>query len=183
MKNLLFAILSLGFVSAAQADISYSMPAVEAGFKWSSMELENSSSNKQALGFQLGGSIVLDFHKSFGIKTGLLYSERPFNADFAGNTTEGKITYADIPVLFMLKLEDYAGIYIGPSISMKIGDEVKGRTLTKVKSMVMPITLGGQFKFAPNFGLNIFFENISGEVADQVSNSRGIGANLLIAFD
>ena len=114
-----------------------------------------------------------------GLRTGLFYSERTFKFDLV----DGKITYADIPLHFMFKFEDYAGVYLGPSLSMKIGDEVSTGSLTDVKSMITPITVGAQFKFMPNFGLNLFFETIPSDLAQGLKNSRGIGANFLFAFD
>lgn len=185
MKKLLTCI-SLGLIflsnSVAVAEVSYSMPAVEAGFKWNSMDLDNATSTKQVAGFQLGGSIVINFLSFLGLRTGLFYNERPFKADFSTSSASGKITYADIPVQLMFKLQDYAGIYIGPSISNKIGDESSGVNLIGIKSIAVPITFGAQFKFAENFGLNIFFESV-GTLANNVSASRGIGANFILAFE
>ncbi len=183
MKNIFFGfVLSLVSVTA-RAEISYSMPSLEAGFKWSAMDGKNSDSNKQSLGYQFGGSLVFNFNEDFGLKTGLMYSERPFKFAVAGQSDiTGKITYADILVHFMFKVEDYAGIYIGPSISTKIGDEVSIGKLTGVKSMVIPITFGGQFKFNEMMGLNLFFETVAGDLSEDITGSRGIGTNLMINF-
>jgi hypothetical protein len=186
MKKLLacFAVLFLStFSTLAFAEVSYSMPALEVGFKWNSMDLNNATSTKQVVGLQVGGSVVINFATQFGLRTGLFYSERPFKSDFNGTEASGKITYADIPVHFMFKLEDYAGIYLGPSISTKIGDESTVGSITGVKSMITPITFGAQFKFAPNYGLNIFFETVSSNLANNISASRGIGANFVLAFE
>lgn len=185
MKKLLVCAVTLLSLSSALADVSYSMPALEGGFKWNSMDLDGSTSNNQVVGFQFGGSVIVNFSTQFGLRTGLFYNERPFKSENGpGSTVEGKITYADIPLHLMLKLEDYAGIYIGPSISTKIGDEVKGGgSIAGVKSSVMPLTVGAEFKFAPNFGINIFFETISSSLATNISSSRGIGANFVLAFD
>jgi hypothetical protein len=49
--------------------------------------------------------------------------------------------------------------------------------------MVMPLTIGAQFKFLPNIGANVFFETVSGELARGVENSRAVGVNLLITLD
>lgn len=187
-KKLLTAATILFLASMSQAEVAYSMPALEVGMKMNTMDATNATSNKQKLAYQLGGSIVFDIANNFGLKTGLMYSERTFKNDFAGGaTTEGKITYFDIPVHFMFKIEDYAGIYLGPSFSTKLGDECTSSTgscsLTNVKSSLIPMTFGAQFKFAPNLGLNLFFETISGEVATGLKDSRGVGINLLVAFD
>jgi len=83
----------------------------------------------------------------------------------------------------MFKFEEYAGVYVGPSLGIKMSDELKPGALTGVKAMVVPLTFGAQFKFLPNLGANVFFETISGEIATGVENSRAVGVNLLISID
>lgn len=188
MKNfLVFAVMTAAATCFAntehKSDISYSMPAIEVGFKWGSADFAQSDSNKQVIGFEVGGSAVFNISNSIGIKTGLFYNERPFQSSFGTVDQKGKITYFDVPVLLMFKFEDYAGIYIGPSLSMKLSDESSPLKLIGIKGSVTPITVGAQFKFAPNFGANIYFESVSGEIAQDVSNARAVGANLLITFD
>lgn len=192
MFKKLFTVATVIFsmASVAHAEIAYSMPALEVGFKLNTMDANAATSNKQTQAFQGGGSIVFDFGNSgFGLKTGLIYSERTFKNEFTSSSTnEGKITYFDVPVHLMFKFEDYAGIFFGPSFSTKLGDECKASgggscSLTKVKSSIVPLTFGAQFKMAANFGLGLFFETISGEVAQGLESSRGVGANLLFVFD
>ena len=177
------AIATLALAQTSLASMSYSMPAVEGGFRWSSAELDQATSNKMDIGFQLGGSVVLNFTPEFGLKTGLLYVERPFKSEVAGTEVKGKVSYFDVPAFFMFKLEDYAGIYAGPSFSFKLADEITPGTMTDIKGMVMPITLGAQFKFASNLGVNIFFETLPSEMAKGIKNSRAVGATLLVTFD
>jgi hypothetical protein len=66
---------------------------------------------------------------------------------------------------------------------MKLGDDCTNCTVTDAKSMILPITFGAQFKFTPNLGLNLFFETVPTDLALGLKNSRGIGMNLLLAFD
>ena len=164
---------------------SYSMPAIEVGFRSGSAKVENSNSDKQGLGYQLGATAVFNISEKFGLKTGLMYTERAFKSTVATSNIEGKITYFDIPFFAMYKLEDFVGLYIGPTISFQIGDDVKGTTtgFTDIESMVVPITLGAQFKFAPTLGINVFFENVSGDLAQGVDKYRAVGATLMIALD
>lgn len=186
MIALSFVLLSSAAFSQSP-NVSYSMPAVEVGFKWNSADLDGSSSNKQDIGFQVGASTVFNFAPSFGLKTGLFYSERPFKAESTTlgvtSETKGKVTYFDVPVFFMFKFEDYAGVYVGPTLAVKLGDEIKPGTLQDVKGMIVPITFGAQFKFLPNFGANVFFETVPGDLAKGVKNSRAVGANLMFTFD
>lgn len=183
MKNLLVCLAATLSLSTAFGAVSYSMPSIEGGFKWNSMDVDGASSNKQSLGWQIGGSTVINFTPDFGLRTGLFYAERTFKAETSGADITGKITYADIPLHFMFKLEDYAGIYLGPSISTKIGDEVSVGSLSGVNSMITPITVGAAFKFQENMGINIFFETIGSKLADGITASRGIGANFMFTFN
>ncbi|MBC7742413.1 MAG: outer membrane beta-barrel protein [Bdellovibrionaceae bacterium] len=181
---LFFTILSsAAFAQKDSPNISYSMPSVEAGIRWSSADAPAGSSAKQALGIQLGASTVFNFAPSFGLKTGLFYVERPFLFDTSGAESKGKITYFDIPAFFMFKFEEYAGVYFGPSLSFKLGDESTPKALSGIKGTVIPLTLGAQFKFTSTFGLNVFFETLSGDSATGLSNNRAVGASLMIAFD
>jgi hypothetical protein len=189
MKHITALFMTLGLVffsthAFAQKGMSYSMAGIEGGFKWNSASVTNSDSNKQVIGFQFGVSTVLDFSQSFGIKTGLFYTERPFESTFAnGTNVKGKLTYFEVPAFFMLKFEDYAGVYIGPSFGIKLSEEVSPGKLTSTKDFIVPITVGAQFKFMPNLGVNVFFETIPGELATGLENSRAVGVNLMFTLD
>ncbi len=181
---LIFTVISsAAFAQKDSPNVSYSMPSLEAGIRWSSIDAPVGSSTNQALGFQLGASTVFNFGSMFGLKTGLFYVERPFSYDTGGSTTKGKLTYFDIPAFFMFKFEEYAGVYFGPSLAIKLGDERSPGALTGIKGTVVPLTVGAQFKFTPNLGINVFFESLSGDSANGITNTRAVGANLMIAFD
>lgn len=187
MKKLLALVIVLAsttvFAQRNSPNISYSMAGIEGGFKWSSADVDNADSNKSTIGYMVGASAVFNIAPEFGLKTGLFYNERPFESTVGTITVKGKVSYVDVPVLFMFKFEDYAGIYIGPSLSMKLADEVSPGKLNSVKGMVIPLTVGGQFKFAPNLGVNLYFETVTSEIATGVKNTRAVGANLLLTFD
>lgn len=169
--------------------VSYSMAGIEGGFRWNSVEAPNAESSKQVIGFQIGGSAVFDLAETFGIKTGLFYTERSFKHEAPGIVGNGKFTYFDVPVFAMFKFADYAGIYAGPTVSVKLGDELTSEPagsyggLTGVKGIVVPLTLGAQFKMTPGVGLNLFFETIPGELAKGLEGSKAVGANMLFTFE
>lgn len=182
MISLFFS--SMAFAQKTSPDFSYSMPAIEAGFKWNTAKIVGSTSDKQEVGFQLGISTVLNFSSNIGLRSGMFYSERPFASEIGGLTVKGKISYFEVPAQLMFKFEEYAGVYVGPSFSVKLGDEVSGgNTLTDAKSFITPLTFGAQFKFVPNLGANVFFETVPGDLANGVSNSRAVGVNLLFTLD
>lgn len=200
MKKILLALCILSASTSAFAQevwgkgggISYSMAGIEGGFRWNSADTDTASSNKQEIGYQIGGSAVFDMTENFGIKTGLFYTDRPFKSTFATTpgspdvTGSGKISYFDVPVYAMFKFEDYAGVYAGASLGIKLGDEYSmssgGGSLTDVKGMIIPITFGAQFKMTPSMGVNLFFET-AGELAKGIKSSRAVGANVLFTFD
>ena len=178
---ILTLISSTVFAQQARSSVSYSMPAFELGFKSGSADITGAQSTRQKNAFQLGASAVFDFASSFGLKSGLFYSERAFEAVFPpGVVDAGKINYFEVPLYLMFKFEEYAGVYAGPALAVKLGDDLGG---TAAESMVVPITLGAQFKFLPNIGVNLFFETIPGDIATGISNFRAVGANLLISLD
>lgn len=187
--SLAFAVITLISASTASAQkgspgISYSMPAAEVGFKWNTATITNSVSDKQEVGFQLGVSAVFNLSENFGLKSGMFYTERPFKSEISlNNSPKGKLTYFEVPVLFMFKFEDFAGAYVGPSLAVKLGDEITPGSLKDIKSFVVPITFGAQFKFTPVLGANVFFEIVPGDLATDLSNSRAVGVNLLLALD
>lgn len=176
--------LSTALAQKASLGMSYSMPAVEVGFKWNTANITSATSAKQEVGFQLGFSTVFNMMESFGLRTGLFYSERPFKSEFInGSSVKGKITYFEVPAHLMFKFEDYAGVYFGPTAAVKLGDEYTPGNLVNINSLIVPITFGAQFKLTPDFGANVFFETVPGDLADDVSSSRAVGMNLLITFD
>lgn len=187
MKKMLalgfLVISSTVYAQKTMSDFSYSMPAIEAGFKWNTAKVINSTSDKQEVGFQLGISTVLNFASNLGLRTGMFYSERPFASEVGGLTIKGKISYFEVPAQLMFKFEEYAGVYVGPSLSVKLGDEVSTGSLTDPKSFITPLTFGAQFKFVPNLGANVFFETVPGDLATGLSNSRAVGVNLLFTLD
>ena len=196
MKQILLALVITAAAGAASAQevwgkgggVSYSMAGIEGGFRWNSADTDTASSNKQEIGYQIGGSAVFDLTEYFGIKTGLFYTDRPFKATFATTPESegsGKVTYFDVPLYAMFKFEEYAGVYAGPSIAIKLGDQYSnsagGGTLTDIKGMIVPITFGAQFKMTESLGLNLYFES-AGELAKGVKSSRAVGANVLFTF-
>ncbi len=199
MKKILLvlSVLATAYTASAQevwgkgGGTSYSMAGVEGGFRWNSADVDSANSNKQEIGFQIGGSAVFDLHENFGIKTGLFYTDRPFKSTFPAvglvpeSTLTGKISYFDVPVFAMYKFEDWAGIYAGPSLGIKLGDEASsslgGGSLTDIKGTIIPFTFGAQFKMSESLGLNLFFES-AGELAKGVKASRAVGMNALFTF-
>lgn len=142
--------------------------------------------------FQLGGIGHFPISGSFNIRSGLLYTSRNVDLTYktAGITSTGTLTltYFDIPVQALYKFEDYGSVFAGPVISFILDKKCELSnsntcTVTAAKSLLLPLQLGATFKFMPQMGATIYFETIPGDVADNFSNYRAIGANFLFTFD
>lgn len=190
MKKLLFAVFSVFISSAALADaMDYGLIA---GFRSQSGDIDTSGQSvKSAVGYQLGAIGNLKLHDSILLRSGLMYVERPTKLSVDGTNAEAdaKLTYFDVPVNLAFKFEDYASIYFGVNLSLNLSSSLSASggypasKLNDVKSMVVPITLGADFRFAPQMGANLFFETLSGEVAQGLKNYRAVGANFIYYFD
>lgn len=184
MKKLvsIFAILLCGFKASADVD----MMALEGGFKWNSVTVSNSDSTKQVIAFQVGGSAAVNFAPAMALRTGLFYSERPFSSETGGVTSEGKFTYFEVPLQFMYKFESYAGFYVGPTLAINSSNECSkpsGCRITDTQSIIVPLTIGAIFKFAPQMGANVFFEAVPGDLAKNIGSSKALGVNFVLTFD
>ena len=177
--------LCLGFALSAANAAEF---AVEGGFRNQSGDataVSNEASSKTA--FQLGGAGSFEISGPLSIRTGMFYTQRPLG--FQVGTVEGtySINYFDVPVGLQYKFEDYFSVWAGAGVAVKLDSkcEIGGATCPKVKEkdMVVPLTLGTSFKFAPQLGASVFFEMISGELTDSTEDYRAVGANLSFYFE
>ena len=99
--GILFVMVLMSF--HAQAEISYSMPAIELGMKINSVDHEQAVSNKQTNAYQGGLSVVInlsnDSNADFGIRTGLFYSERSFKNDLSNACTSNPMKETYMPCI------------------------------------------------------------------------------------
>lgn len=189
MKQVFTLILSC-FVSTAAfaADV-----ALEAGFRQQSGSVEGTGvSTKSQLGYQLGASAFFPMKDAFGLRTGLFYVQRPLKLEDDNGNGEAKLnlTYFEIPVQAAYKFEDYASIFAGTALSVKLDDSVSdksgifsGTKMTDVKDTVFPLVVGASFMFAPQIGATVFFESVGGDVAKDLNSYRAVGANLRVTFE
>jgi hypothetical protein len=101
-----------------------------------------------------------------------------------GLVTDTKYTfnYLDIPVTLMWKFNDFGGAYAGVNVAMVASADCDNCGTTPDKKSAMPFVIGGAFKFAPNFGIDVYYEMLN-KFNDSFKDGRAVGANLLITFD
>lgn len=171
--------------SLAHADIDYGL---EVGIRQQGGEVDSTTASaKSQMGFQFGGFVHFPVQGALHLRTGMLYTQRPLVAkdDTTGSETKISMAYLDVPVALMYKFEEYAGVYGGVNLSMNIDSscDAAGCKVQDVKTPMIPLVFGATFKFAPNFGANLYFESAGGEVAKGLKNYRAVGANLMLTFD
>ncbi|UYL10319.1 PorT family protein [Bdellovibrio sp. SKB1291214] len=189
MKKLALSLLVASglFSSAAFADLNY---GVELGVRSQSGDTDTavaSTDSKTAMQFGVFG--IMPISGAWNLRTGLLYTQRPLIVKSAGLENNIDMNYVDIPLNIMYKFEDYAGVYLGVNLGINMDKKcsLAGCTMSDVTSPLIPLTVGAAFKFAPNFGVNFYFESASGKVVtvnnSDLKNYRAIGANLILTFD
>lgn len=182
--------LAVSFIIGSSALAAGSDYGIAAGFRSQSGEIDSTTqTTSAAAGYQVGAVASFEISGALNFRTGLMYVERPLkvNITSSGESADIKITYFDIPATLAYKFAEYASVYGGVHLAANLSNSVSGPgyagKLTDVKSMVVPITIGAVFRFAPQIGADLFFETMSGDVALGLKNYRAVGANLLYFFD
>lgn len=185
MKKLFFVYIVAAlmfFVSQAHAqDI-----AIAVGLRSDSADAEvasvkvNSKSN-----WQLGGIAFFDVNGPWKARTGFMYSNRIYDVNTGNATTSGdyRMTYFDVPAGMMYKFSDYGGAFAGAVLALNVSKSCPGATCSGVKSSPVGFQLGTSLKFAPQMGVDLYFESISGNLMDGIQNSKAVCADFLFMFD
>lgn len=179
-KLVITFLVTLGLISStAMAEIDYGL---EVGTRQQSGDAESGVATKSRMGMQFGVTGHMPISGAIHLRTGMLYTERSI---ILQSTPENKVAmnYLDVPLALMFKFEEYAGVYLGISLALNLDKSAEVGTVTDVKSPLTPLLFGASFKFAPNYGLALYYESSSGEVAKGLKDYRAVGANLMITFD
>jgi hypothetical protein len=140
-------------------------------------------------GFQVGALTWLPIYRGWSIRTGFLYSQRP---SMLSNTASGDVdiaySYFDVPVTPFYRFSDFAGIFGGPVLAFNQSKEVTCSSKTNcaapdVKSFLVPLEIGLDFRFAPLMGGEVYFEYVSGSLSANVFDMKTVGANFLFFFE
>lgn len=182
MKNLLVICSVLLAFAATASAANYTDMALEVGFRNQNADVTGSDTNAK-IGYQFGLSTAFPVADQWSIRTGLFYTQKNVEVETGTTKEDYKFTYVEIPATVMMKFMDSAGVYAGFNLSMNLDDDCGAGTCSDVESFTTPIVIGAAFKFAPQFGANVYFETLSGDAADNLKNFKAVGANLMITFD
>lgn len=183
MKSLkIFALTTL--ISAYSLAIGFGL---EAGFRQQSGDVPAGLTSSSQVGYTLGAVGYMDISERIAFRSGIMYTQRPLKItnDLTAASATVNLTYFDIPVGLMIKFEDWMGAYAGVALSMNLDKNSNNSNVVKlqdVKTMVVPFQLGVTFKFLPEVGMNLYFEQF-GDVADGLKSYRSVGANFLFTME
>ncbi|MBL7546212.1 MAG: outer membrane beta-barrel protein [Bdellovibrionaceae bacterium] len=183
MKSIkIFAVVTL--ISAYSLAIGFGL---EGGFRQQSGDAPAGMSTSSEVGFTLGATGIFDLTEMLALRSGVMYTQRPLKVtnDITKDSATVTLTYFDIPIGLMVKFEDWMGVYAGIALSLNLDKNSNNSNVVQlrdVKSMVTPVQLGVTFKFLPEMGLNLYFEQF-GDVADGLKSYRSVGANLLFTME
>jgi hypothetical protein len=146
-----------------------------------SSEVAGQSINSE-MGLQFGLTGALSITEVLLFRSGFLYTQSPFTIK---GSPEQKYTfnYLEIPLTLMWKFSELGGVYGGVNLALPVSADCTNCGNTSVdKKTQTPWVIGGSFKFAPNFGVDVYYEMLS-KVNDSFKDASAVGANLLITFD
>lgn len=156
---------------------------VEAGIRQQSAESNTTGvSTSSEMGYQFGLVGAFSMTETFLFRSGFLYTQRPVSEKVGLTTAKATYNYLDIPLTVLWKVNDFGGVYAGVNVAMTVSADCTGCSTAPTKKEMMPLVIGGSFKFAPNFGVDVYYE--AGEkLGGEFKQARAVGANLLITFD
>lgn len=188
MKRLLMLVVLSFSATAFAVDADFGL---EVGFRQQSGSTDSVGvTAKSQTGFTLGLSAFVPLQGALGLRTGLQYSQRPLviEVDGGGGDMKLNLSYFDVPVALAFKFTDAAYVFGGVELAMNLENSVtasgsmSGQKLTDTKSMVLPVVIGANFKFASQLGATVYFETIPGEIAKDLNGYRAVGANLMFTY-
>lgn len=197
MKNLLLSLMTLVLgqsVYAASVIPVYSDFGVEAGFRQQSGSAGTTQTTTSQNGYQVGVAGFIPFGGGdLGVRSGLMYVNRPLSISNDSTVASGDakitMTYFDVPVALAYKFSEAGYLFGGVSLAINLDSKVENATgalsgakVTDVKTPIVPLLLGTNFKFTPEWGVTLFFESFGGDVANGLKNYRAVGANLTFSF-
>lgn len=177
------ALLTTAVLAIISIDASAQYMGLEVGVRQqsaSAVAAGVSTSTEMAYQFGLVGAFPMT--ETFLFRSGFLYTQRPVTAKVGTTTSKYNYNYFDIPLTVLWKLNDFGGVYGGLNLALAASADCDNCATSPVKKGAAPVVIGGTFKFAPSFGVDVYYEAI-GKIGEDFEKGSAVGANLLITFD
>jgi hypothetical protein len=155
-----------------------------AGMRSDSADATTSGSNVDGkANFQAGGIGYWDTSDNLKLRSGLVYTQRSYDVQ-SGSTvvSEPRLSYLDIPISGLFKINDFAGAFAGLNGSFNINKDCGSGSCTGVNTFPIAGQLGGAFEIADRLGLELYYEHGLTKIADDIENPRVFVGQLTYAF-
>ena len=186
MKNLILcAILIFGglTVNAQEMAVTGGMQTTDVDTDMSGVDLSSGT------GFYGGVLGFIEAGDGNYFRSGALISMRSFESNLAGGITyKAELTGIDIPLTYLMMFSENAGVYGGLKLGLNVseGCSVSGSSLPCIDpdatGMYYSASVGGHFRFVPNFGVEVEFNLGLSEIADDVDYKSSLAAGLVYLF-
>lgn len=186
MKAIFFVLATL-FLAQAQAQIGFgALAGVHSG--QADTDIAGAKMNSKT-GFHFGVLALVPIVSNFEMRSGFIYNQRYAEIQ---NTAAGNVSldfsYFDVPLTPMFRLSEAAGIFAGPVVAFNQSKEVTCTNRANcaaldVKSVVLPLQLGVNFKFMSQAGGELYAEYVAGDLSTNVSDMKTVGANFIFYFE
>jgi len=131
-----------------------------------------------------GAIMKTELTENFGLRLGMQYVPRQYQITSANSTESFRFTYFEVPVGLLYSFSDAGGFFFGPSFGFGL-DKFCGQALVcqGVSNSLTSFQFGASFKFAPQIGLEVFYETGMSPLAPQLQQQRAVNINLMVTFD
>jgi hypothetical protein len=137
--------------------------------------------------YQGGVVAAIEAISAIEIRTGLFYTSRQYGYTPAtGASGTASFSYADIPVGLLWKLSDYGGPFVGANFGFNVASSCPTGSgictgSNSVNSSITGYQFGVHFKFAPQFGAELYYEGMSA-IVTGIDSAKAFAFNLFMTF-
>ncbi|PWU14890.1 MAG: hypothetical protein C5B49_12555 [Bdellovibrio sp.] len=141
--------------------------------------------------FQGGVVVKFGLSSSLLLRSGLMYTQRAYGFQVPALSLNGTIqgSFFEIPVGLLYKFSDYGGVFggVAPSFGLAKTCSIDGSsqacTIGGQSTSPMTIQFGASFKVAPQFGFELYYEQMLAAYADSVKSPRALVLQAMVTFD
>jgi hypothetical protein len=132
-----------------------------------------------------GAILKTELTETLGLRLGMLYVPRQYEYQVNQNSSSEvyKFTYFELPVGILYRFSEAGGVFIGPTFGFGLDKSCASNPCQGVSNSLTTMQVGASFKFAPQFGVEIFYETGMSNITSQLKQQRAVGANLMVTFE
>lgn len=147
-------------------------------------DVENNNIKLDGTGFFSGILGFIEMNESSYFRTGALLSQRKYEGSDAFGTLKAETMSIDVPLTYMHLFNENVGIFGGLKLGLNLDDDCDFSGIScdlKAETLHYAATVGGHFRFIPNFGIEVEYAIGLSDIAKDTEwdNSLAVGAFFL----